>query len=164
MSKETDVRDAIRKIAGTDNRNDIFFTAEIVSVSGETCTVKHDGLELTDVQLNASVNGNVKNLLIKPKVGSMVLVADMGDGKQDLIVIGWSEVETITINNGENGGLVIVGKMNDWMQKVYNDLQTLKGLLQTSLVAGNGAPLAIAFTPSTTTPSVSNFENPKIKH
>ena len=49
------------------------------------------------------------------------------------------------------------------MQNVESDIATLQALLESSPIAGNGAPAAIQFTPSTQ--SVANdIEDSKITH
>ena len=136
MAKGSEVRDVIRKICGVDNQGLIFFNAEVVTVDDETCTVKRNGIEHTDVRLAAVVDGNTKNLLIKPKVGSMVLIADLSEGlMRDLAIIGWSEVETITINGGDLGGLTKTKVLKTQLDKLTKRVDAL-------ISAINGAPVA----------------------
>ena len=71
MSKESEIKRLLREIIGDSGMP--FIHAEVVSVDSETCTVKRNGLQFTDVRLGAVVNENINNLLIVPKVGSMVL-------------------------------------------------------------------------------------------
>lgn len=170
----------LKEIAGTGNARSIVFTAEVKSVEGNTCTVLLGDLEISDVRLKSVINTETDQIIIKPKVGSHVLIADTTGGQyRTLIVIEYSEPESITIKIGgtellidgtvikfNNGslGLVKVDKMVQWMQKVQSDLTTLQGLLSTYPVAGNGAPLGMAFTPTTPAPVASTFEDTKIKH
>lgn len=171
MAKGSEVRDVIRKICGIDNQGLIFFNAEVVSVDTETCTVKRNGLEFTDVRLAAVVDGNTKNLLIKPKVGSMVLIADLSEGlMRDLAVIGWSEVDTITINGGENEGLVKVKELTQKINTLETDLNSLKTIF-TAWVPTPGDGGLVLKTAVTTWASsqlsVTNkadIQNDKIKH
>ena len=165
----------IRKsIKGMSSKGGSFacFTAKVLRVNGDTCDVELEGMKLTDVRLRAVVNGENSKILVTPKTESYVLVADLSGDLSQLAVIGFSEVEKIEIdandkiifNGGNNKGLVKVEPMVNWMQKVYNDLQTLIGLLQDSLVAGNNAPLAITFTPTTPSPAIDDFQNKDITH
>lgn len=163
-----------KSIKGMLSKNGSFacFTAKVKSVNGETCEVELDGMKLTDVRLRAVVNGENSKILVTPKTDSYVLVADMSGDLSQLAVIGFSEVDKIEIdatdkiifNGGNNKGLVKVEPMVKWMQKVYNDLQTLIGLLRNSSVAGNNAPLAITFTPTTPSPAIDDFQNKDITH
>lgn len=148
------------------------FTAKVLSTDGETCCVDADGLVLSDVQLRAVVNGEESGILITPKTGSYVTVADLSGDLTRIVVVGFSEVEKIEVNaddkivfnGGQNKGLVKVEKMVNWMQKVYDDLQTLTVLLSSSPVVGNGAPLGIVFTQTTPSPVVDDFQNKDITH
>ncbi len=156
------------------------FTATIKSVADTTCIIDLGGLELTDVRLRAVVNNDQDRLLITPTVGSRVLVGDLSNGAcRDLAVLGYAEVDKLELAIGDkkiaidkNGvvvndgtiGCVKADKMVAWMAKVYADLQTLISLLSSSVVAGNGAPLAIAFAPTTPLPQVSDFADDKLKH
>ncbi len=171
MEPLSEIKEIIRRIAG--KQHQMVFTAKVVDVDGETCTVElEETLKLTDVRLRAVINGENSKILVTPKTNSYVLVADLAGDLSQLAVIGYSEVEKIEVdadnkiifNGGDNKGLVKVAEMVNWMQKVYNDLAELSTLLSTSEVAGNGAPLAISFTPSTPSPSIDNFQNDKIIH
>ena len=54
--------------------------------------------------------------------------------------------------------------MVSWMQKVHQDLNTLKMQLSSHPVAGSGAPLGLVFNTQTSYPNKSDFENTKVKH
>jgi hypothetical protein len=91
------IADKLKEIAGGSVQKCSIFTAQVESVNNSTCTVKLDELSISDVRLRAVVNGNNEQVLIKPKKGSYVLVADMlGDFRQ-LVVVGHSEVEEINV-------------------------------------------------------------------
>lgn len=171
MGKIQDIKEAIRTIAGKGNGGGLFLVGEVKSVEGESCTVEVAGLELDEVRLTAVNDGADGKLLLTPKEGSMVLLADMSGGLlRDLAVVGYTNVErieatcdSIELNGGDNGGLVNIEKLKGWMRDVESDLKTLKTLLQTSPIAGNGAPAAIVFTPQTKSVA-SDIEDTKITH
>lgn len=171
MGKIQDIKEAIRTIAGKGNGGGLFLVGEVKSVEGESCTVEVAGLELDEVRLTAVNDGADGKLLLTPKEGSMVLLADMSGGLlRDLAVVGYTNVErieatcdSIELNGGNNGGLVNIEKLKGWMRDVESDLETLKTLLQTSPIAGNGAPAAIVFTPQTKSVA-SDIEDTKITH
>ena len=172
MNPLSEIKESIQKMASKGGAG-IVFNAKVKSVQGDTtCTVDLDGLTVSDVRLRAVVNGETSKILVTPKTGSHVLVADLSGDLSQLAVVGYSEVEKIEVdandeivfNGGENKGLVKVESMVDWMQKVYNDLQTLVGLLSSSAVAGNGANLAINFSPTTPSPNIDDFQNKDVKH
>lgn len=131
-----------------------------------------EGLEFFDVLLGVGTTA------VKPVVGCDCLIAIVEGDEATAFMLYADEAEEVVINaekmqyssdliqynDGENGGLVKVVPMTNWMKKVASDMQTLKTLLLTKAVAGNGAPLAISFNPQTPTPSQSDFENEKVKH
>lgn len=80
-------------VGGTKGQS--LFTAKVLSTDGETCCVDIDGLVLSDVQLRAVVNGEESGILITPKTGSYVTVADLSGDWTRMVVVGFSEVESI---------------------------------------------------------------------
>ena len=169
MNPLSEIRKSIKGMASGGGG---LFTAKVLSADGEKCCVDIDGLVVSDVQLRAVVNGEESGILITPKTGSYVTVADLSGDLTRIVVVGFSEVEKIEVNaddkiifnGGQNKGLVKVEKMVNWMQKVYNDLQTLTVLLSSSPVVGNRAPLGIVFTQTTPSPVIDDFQNKDITH
>lgn len=146
-----------------------------------TCRVERDNAPtLFDVRLNAIDDTLESFLTIYPAEGSTVLVGIIENMKTEAVVMRCSEIQKVSIkigeqtlvldkdglvlNDGKNGGVMKITEVVSWMQKVNSDLQTLKSLLSTSTVAGNGAPLAIVFNPTTPNPKKDDFEDKKIKH
>lgn len=144
-----------------------------VSWEAKTMTaVDGDGLEFFDVLLGVGTTA------VKPVVGCDCLIAIIEGDEATAFMLYADEAEEVVIhtnkmqlggeliqyNEGDNGGLVKVAPMTEWMKKVSTDLQALSNLLKVSTVVGNGAPLAIAFNPQTPAPVQSDFENDKIKH
>lgn len=171
MSRVQDIKDAIRAIAGRGRGGQLLLVGVVKTVDGESCTVDVSGLELDEVRLTAANDGAEGKLLITPAEGSVVLLTDLSGGElRDIAVVGYTKVEKIeatceqiTLNGGKNGGLVNIEQLKQWMQNVESDFQTLKGLLQTSPIAGNGAPAAIVF--NAKTQGVANdIEDDKITH
>ena len=95
------IKDLIRNIGGGEETS-AFFTAKVKSVEKDTCTVLVDDLELTEVRLRAVVDGEEEFLRITPKVGSMILVADLSDGEmRDLVVIKYTQVDIIELKRNK---------------------------------------------------------------
>ncbi|OFX62696.1 MAG: hypothetical protein A2066_18865 [Bacteroidetes bacterium GWB2_41_8] len=170
---------AIKKISGRMQVKQIL-SGTAVEVGELTCTVELEGSPaLFDVRLNAIDDDLESFLTIYPAEGSAVLVAIIENMKTEAVVIRCSEVEKVKMkigdqtlvadkdgfvfNDGTNG-MVKLTEMVGWMKKVSTDLKTLKTLLAASVVAGNGAPLAIVFNPTTPVPEKGTFEDVKIKH
>lgn len=164
-NKSKEIRSVIRKIAGIDNQGLMFFNAEVVSVDSETCTVKRNNINHTDVRLTAVIDGNTNKLLVKPKVGSMVLIADLSEGMmRDLAVIGWSEVDTITINGGTFGGLVKIQALTTKLNALVQAFNTHTHTVATTGTAAAQTGTAAATTGTASQFSKSDYEDTKIKH
>ena len=166
MSTERDIKEAIRAIANGGGGK-TFFTAEVVKVTGDTCTVKSDGLEMSDVAICAIGGASGNSLVVVPKVGSTVLIADLSDGtRRDLCIVKYTEVESITINGGNLGGLVNVCDLVDRLNEIEKDINDLKGSLPGCLTGSTTSPTGItnwSLNPLTET-TRNDIEDTKIKH
>ena len=132
MNDVTRIKKLIQNIA--DRERPALFSAKVKSVKGDTCTVQIGKLELTDVRLRAIVNGKDDTLLITPKEGSIVLLADLSDGEmRDLTVIAYSEVKETLLKidklefKADTKGFLIENKgenlkniLSDFIQEVMN--------------------------------------------
>lgn len=178
MDRSKEIKEAIKSIAGVPGM--MFVMGRVESVGEETCSVKiADRIVINDVRLNASADGNADNILIKPTVGSMVLMADLSGGElRSLVVISFSALESMTvkfagdvvINGGENEGLVKVVPLKDRLNAIENDINSLKQVfsLWGPIVYDGGASLKAASASWAAQPLKStnkeDIENPKIKH
>ena len=178
MDKSKEIKEAIKSIVGVPGM--MFVMGKVESVGDETCSVKiADRIVINDVRLNASADGNADNILIKPKVGSMVLMADLSGGElRSLVVISFSALESMTvkfegevvINGGENEGLVKVVELAEKLNAIENDINNLKSIFSSwvPVVYDGGASLKAAAASwalqSLQTTSKEDIENPKIKH
>lgn len=176
MVTEDDVRKQLKRAFKSEI---ITVLAEIkgVNQSERTCDIDDDGVMIYGVRLQCITNGSC-GVVITPKLGSKVLCVKIED-TDSFMVLHASEVEKLeidvagkTISADSNGfvfnegsvGAAKTDKLVEWMTKVYSDLQTLISLLSTSPVAGNGAPLGIAFVPQTPQPELTVFADDKLKH
>jgi hypothetical protein len=115
--------DKYRRIAelmkGFQQSGQVFFPATVESVEGATCTVKVDGLSISDVRLKATASDNmslipggiensgfelVKNrVLTVPLIGSSVLVGSLSGDCSNLFVLQFDVIDRIEITcNGQN--------------------------------------------------------------
>lgn len=148
-----------------------------VDTNARTCDIDDDGVEMFGIRLQCITNGTT-GIVIYPKVNSQVLCVRIEEN-DCYAVVHTSEVDKLEIKiqdkslevdsngfvfNGGTIGSVKADKMVEWMTKVYSDLQTLTKLLATSAVVGNGAPLAITFTPQTPQPQLTDFADDTLKH
>ena len=124
MDSLSEIRESIRNMAaGTGGAR--IFTAKVMGTDGDTCCVDIDGLVVSDVRLRAVVNGEESGILVTPKTGSYVTVADLSGNLTRLVVVGFSEVEKIKINGGQNGGLVNIGELVDRLNYIENKIGDL---------------------------------------
>ena len=92
----------MQQITGTEQSVFLFHPMEVVSVEGDTCRARHNGLEIPDIRLAAIEGGASGGLLLKPAVGSIVLVADLSCGElRECAVVGYSEIESLTYRHGD---------------------------------------------------------------
>lgn len=133
MDTYAEIARAIRAITGGIGGTALF-TAEVKSVEGETCTVLVGELEVPDVLLTPADEGADGKLVITPKEGSQVTVADLSGGElRHLAVVHWGEVEKISLtadsielNGGDNGGLVKIEALTDKINNIEKDINKLK--------------------------------------
>lgn len=133
MDTYAEIARAIKAMTGG-NGGTALFTAEVKSVEGETCTVLIGELEVPDVLLTPADEGADGKLVITPKVGGQVTVADLSGGElRQLAVVHWGEVEKISLtadsielNGGDNGGLVKIEALTDKINNIEKDINKLK--------------------------------------
>lgn len=172
MSKERDIKEAIQQIAREGGTlQGMFYVADVVSASDDECVVDIDGLQLSGVRTGAIVDDNTNKLRIKPKAGSKVMVADLYGDKTQLMVVSFSEIESITINGGNLGGLVEIEKLKDNLNSLksyVDDLQTLAATAMSPMSALDKGTSVGTFNATWNTKkstfSWENMEDTKIKH
>ena len=180
MNRSREIRNVLKDITGGGGLP--FVTGEVVSVESETCTVRVAGrVTVGDVRLNASADGNEGNILVKPAVGSMVLMADLSGGDlRELVVTAWSEIDTVTVkfkgdvvlNGGENDGLVCINELKENLESIKNYLVTMNAAISTGLAgigagesaSGPNGQTAYEGAMSGTAISFKDMEDKKIKH
>ena len=149
-------------------------------VDGCTCRVEVNGLLLDGVRLRAVVD-DADHLVLRPAVGSQVLLLDLSGGhKRHLLVLACSEVERVemqmgrttlridsagvVINGGDLGGLVKIDQLTQKLNDLVNAYNAHTHTVATTGTAGaqNGTA---AVTASTAQPfSSADYEDTNIKH
>lgn len=135
MDNYSEIARIIKEMAGTVQV--IMFTAEVVSVEGDTCTISVEGLDVPDVLLTPADDGKEGKLTITPKVGSIVTVADLSGGTmRRMAVVQWGEVERINctceqieLNGGENGGLVNIESLKNNLDALKKYVEAMKNAI-----------------------------------
>ena len=171
MDKSGRIRELLRQITGTDRLTFDFMPMEVKSVNGDLCVCLLDELEIPDVRLAAIPDGSADGLLITPKKGSIVMVADLSAGNlRDLMVVGYTAIESVCFMGGKNGGLVISGNTADKLNVLENDINELKTIFTTWVTVPNDGGAALKTAVSSwagqqLTPTVAtDLENDKIAH
>lgn len=173
MDRLRRIRESIQAIANAGSKHDVLFTAKVVSITGDTCTVEHNDMELTGVRLSAVVDASTSKKLIKPKKNSQVLVADLSNGGlRDLAVVQVSETDSIIWNGGELGGIPIVKKIEDNLKSLKDFVEAMNDALPGafsavgSSTAANGSLGGTNYTTAMTGKTISfvDMEDTKIKH
>lgn len=117
------IKKSIRAIAGSEGK--MIYTGEVTRVDGETCSVTVGGISIDGVWLTAVHNNKRNSLIIEPKRGSIVMMVDTSGGDmRQLAVIGYTEVESITVNGGENGGLINIAELTQKLNALVNIFNT----------------------------------------
>ena len=134
MNRSKEIKELLKDIVGGNGLPLVI--GEVVSVESETCTVRVAGrVTVGDVRLNASADGNDGNILVKPVVGSIVLMSDLSGGDlRELVVTAWSEIDTVTvklkgdviINIDDEDKLAIIGALNLYLDFINLFLRLLQ--------------------------------------
>lgn len=103
------------------------FNAVVKSIQGESCTVEVDGLEIDEVRLKATINGEANKIIIEPKVGSMVLIGSLTGDLKDLAVLRGDQVSKIIY---QQDGLDILIDSTDKKIQVQNGSTSLYEIFQ----------------------------------
>jgi hypothetical protein len=156
------IRDIIQSIVKETLEDSKCRVAKVLSVDGYTCTVEtlDTETEISDVRLQAeSSNG----ILLKPKVGSFVIIAPYADF--EYVVIMYSAADEIKLLDGSFGGLVKVAALTDKMNAIESKVNDVISFINTHSHASNGAPPSPTFTGGTLTETQrSDIENDKVTH
>jgi hypothetical protein len=90
-----------RLLEGFGLKPNLPITAKVLSVNGDTCTVKlNSSLVLSDVRLKATMSDDEDSYLIIPKVGSEVVLLSQTGELSALMVIKVDSVENIQYKKG----------------------------------------------------------------
>lgn len=181
MDDNRKIKEVIQKLAGTYLKEDtkfVFGVVEDVNAEEETCdvinTTGQDAVKIPNVKLQASIGDG---FLLIPKIGSDVIVAYSKYSEpficltSDIDKIYMVADSAITLNNGSYGGLIKVADLVTKINRLENDINTLKTAFSSWVVVPNdgGSALkasAASWYGSSITPLTqrSDIENTKITH
>ena len=168
MDELSKIKRSIQNMASKNRAS--LYTAKVTAVHGDVCDVDIEGLKLSDVKLCAVSDTSKTKLTLTPKTGSYIVVADLSGEMTCMVAVCFTEVESISVNGGELGGLVkieeLVKRLNG-IETAFNDL--LKALKTYSVT---DTPSGTVYAMSTNLASVQSLdqtqqtqiEDDKIKH
>lgn len=169
MSKESEIKQLIRNIAAY-NSGLTLFEAVVTESEDTQCTIKYQGLEHKNVRLVCGFSQSLTTMIIKPAVGSTVLVADLSNGKmRDLVVLMVENVEKVIFNGGELGGLIKIEELktqlNRMTARIDGIINAIKGGVPVSQDGGAALQTSIvSLLPNGQKEDFSSLEDPKFLH
>ena len=171
----TEMKEFVKGVLQEEEIYSVVGTVEKVDESKRTCTVKpsDDSPDLFNVRLQ-SFESNDNGLVLIPKKDSKVIVTFMNNSigfvsmcsELEKVLLDCDEV---TINGGDNDGLVIVGELTKKINALENKLNSLITNYKTHVhpVSGSTAGAITPPPPITNispTTQQSDIENTKVKH
>ena len=172
MSKESEIKHLIRDIAAP-NGGAALFEAEVVESKDTECTIKYQGLLHKNVRLVCGFSQSLTTIIVKPAVGSTVLVADLSGGKyRDMIVLLVEKAECTTINGGNLGGMVNIEDLIDTLKSLKEYCEALKDAVSSGLLAVGESTSASGHTAQATfdnlmqtqSITINPMEDDKVRH
>lgn len=162
------------------------FMAEVKSVNQDdnTCTIDYNGVDVEGVSLGAKEEKD-KTLIVYPKIGKPAIFARIGNSNQMfllhcaeaekiIIEVGTSILEIvdgqITINGGDNKGLVKVDGLKSQLNSIENSINQLKNILSSWTPVANDGGAALKASSASwagqqlTQTALGDIENEKVKH
>mgnify|MGYP003300067180 CR=1 FL=1 len=170
MTPERRLAENIRRI----NPTAMWLTqGEVTATDGVTCSVKIGDAELEGIRLRASLSNVEKQILIVPKVGSAVTLGCLTADLNNMVVLQVDEIESITVNGGELGGLVkiqeLTDKLNELVDKFNSHTHSLaSGTVNVAGTMGSATNAQSITVPATTKKAdkfnTSDYEDETITH
>lgn len=127
MDPYRELGETLSRIAG--GRSTTLYQGVVTHVSDLTCEVSIDGLSVPDVRLRASTQVDGAQLLLRPAVGSVVIVGTLTGDLDHLVVLSMDQAEEVVINGGELGGLIKVEELTSRFNALEHDVNQLKQIL-----------------------------------
>ncbi|MBQ9546810.1 MAG: hypothetical protein IJU90_05950 [Bacteroidales bacterium] len=158
------ISEALQDIANKRGKPSAFIMATIKAVNGQTCEAVTGGtLTLTDIWLTAADTGSDKALLVVPKVGSQILLADLSGGQlRELVMVACTDTESITINGGDNGGLVNIESLKNYLDAFKNAVLQALATIDSTAGSASSTPFSTAMTAAAQ--HLQNLEDTAITH
>lgn len=101
----------------------------VTALSDITCEVSIDGLSIPDVRLRASTEVDGAQIIVRPAVGSVVIVGSLTGDLDHLVVLSMDQAEEVVINGGKLGGLIKVQELTKKINTLEREINDIKQVL-----------------------------------
>ena len=168
MDPYRELRELLAKIGGGKATN--LYQGVVTALSDITCEVSIDGLSIPDVRLRASTEVDGAQIIVRPAVGSVVIVGSLTGDLDHLVVLSMDRAEEVIINGGKLGGLTKVQEITQKLNALESEVNNLKQLLASWVpVKGDGGAVLRGLLGSwagkrLTLSRREDYEDTKVKH
>lgn len=126
----------------------VILSGTVVSIQTDTCTVKVDDIELSDVKLKATAN-DAQTLLLIPTIGTNVMMISTDGSIDNLAVIKCDQIDKVIAKNGDfemeidlKASKIGAKNATTGIYELFDQLQSiLKNLKVHTPVGPSGTPL-----------------------
>lgn len=169
MTNENKILEALRRI-GKNPASSFPAVVKAIYQDKDYCDcVDLNGVLYEDVRLRAAIGNHQEGIVIRPAVDSSVILSRL-DNSDELFVSMFSAVDSIVIDGGSNGGLVITPELRTQLGKLTARVDGIMDAINNGVPGsadGGAALLTSIKTGLATITDVEDFtaiENEKIKH
>lgn len=159
MDKRAQIAQKFKDLTQGQTEGLTVFSAKVLSVEGNTCTVDYDGLSVSDVRLNPTTTSDDNKILLTPAVDSYVLIASLTGDLASLSVLTadtltsveivsdeisvFIDKEGVIFNGGELGGMVKLNEVTKKLNALENQFNQLKNMLKSWTPSPNDGGAAL---------------------
>ena len=142
------------------------YLARVKSVEGDTCTILLDGIEIEGVSLRPVQDQSSLPLRITPAAGAYAIVADLSEGRlRRLALLAVSEAEKIELRGGDNGGLVNIESLKDYLEAFKSAVSdALNAVGESTAASGAAGKAAFEAAMQTAARHLQTLEDTAITH
>lgn len=168
MDPYRELREHLANIGGGKATN--LYQGVVTALSDITCEVSIDGLSIPDVRLRASTEVDGAQIIVRPAVGSVVIVGSLTGDLDHLVVLSMDRSEEVIINGGKLGGLIKIQELTQKLNALESEVNNLKQLFASWVpVKGDGGAVLRGLLGSwagkrLTLSRREDYEDTKVKH
>lgn len=128
----------------------------VTATDGMECTCRIGSVEVSGIRLRASLTGRDRQMLVVPKIQSAVILGSLSGDLSKLVVLQVDEVESITFNGGQLGGLINIEDLTAKINELVNAFNDHTHSLATGAVTVTGSSGPAANQVPITVPAISS--------